>query len=296
VAVESPEDLPKLKDEDPDIRVNRFTHYSTELSAEASLRALGRVGLHPGNVTGVIVNTCTGYLCPGIATYLAEKLDLPGSVEVYDCVGSGCGGALPNLRLAQSLLARDPNGIVLSIAVEICSATFQMDDDMSLVVSNAIFGDGAAAAVLWTGRPGLSFVDYATLLDPTAREHVRYVYKRGQLHNRLSQQLPDVVNQRVPGLVRDLLGRNGLSASAVKHWAIHPGGDKILTLIGTSCGLTDEQLTASRSVLRDFGNMSSPTVLFELERIMSDGIGKDEWVLMTAFGAGLAVSAVLLRN
>jgi predicted naringenin-chalcone synthase len=115
------DNVENLVDEDLDARVTRFTFWSLELSAQAVKQALKQAGLDPGDVDGLVVNTCTGYICPGISTYLVEKLGLSRSVRVYDLVGSGCGGAIPNLEIAQSLLARNGDGVVVSVSVEIIS-------------------------------------------------------------------------------------------------------------------------------------------------------------------------------
>lgn len=288
-------DVVSVKDEDPDVRIRRFARWSTELSHRAALAALRGAGAAADEIRELVVNTCTGYICPGVSTYLLEALALSGDVRVFDAVGSGCGGALPNIDLAARALHANPDGIVLSVAVEVCSATCQMDDDMSLLVSNAIFGDGAAAAVLWTRPEGLRIVDSAGRIDTSFREDVRYVHRRGQLHNQLSVQLPRVVRAVVPPLIDDLLSRNGLTRADVTHWAIHPGGDKMVAALEDALGLTAEQMAPTREVLADYGNMSSPTVLFILKHLMDRGIRPGEKILLAAYGAGMSAYACLLE-
>lgn len=288
-------EVPSLHLEDPDRRMERFTRWSTALSRQAADGALAAAGAAAAEMREIIVNTCTGYICPGVSTYLLEAMGLDGRVRVFDAVGSGCGGALPNLDLARRSLLADPDGVVLSVAVEVCSATYQMDDDMSLLISNAIFGDGAAAAVLWTRPEGLRIVDSVGRVDTAYREDVRYVYKRGSLHNRLSVQLPKVVRTVVPPLIDDLLARNGLTTADVRHWAIHPGGDRMVAALEEALGLSEEQMAPTREVLADYGNMSSPTVLFILKALMDRGIEKGERVVMTAYGAGMSAYACLLE-
>jgi len=164
------ERIETLVDEEPDARIARFMHWSVELSAQAIQKAMAKAGANVSDVTGLVVNTCTGYICPGISTYLLEKLGLSRTIRTYDLVGSGCGGAIPNLQVAESLLGKNGDGVVVSASVEICSATFQMGDDLSLIVSNALFGDGAAAAVLMRQERGLSLVDSVSLYDPAHRQ------------------------------------------------------------------------------------------------------------------------------
>ena len=283
-----------MKNEDPDRRMDRFTRWAVQLSEKAIMHALEPLKIGPEKITCLIVNTCTGYICPGISTYLIEKMHLSRDIKSYDIVGAGCGGAIPNLQLAASLVAKGE--LVVSVAVEICSATFEMDDDMSLIVSNAIFSDGAAAAVLWNKPFGIALIDSQNRFFPEYREDVRYVYKHGRLHNRLSAGLPRIVQQTIPGAIITMLQEKMLSPHTIRHWALHPGGDKILNLIQQELKLTDEQIQYSKDVLMHHGNMSSPSVLFVLKEIMErGGVCPGDWGMLSAFGAGLSAYFYLLR-
>ncbi len=291
-ALASPEEI---LGEDPDARVARFTRAAVELSAQAARRALERAGLGVAEVAAVVVNTCTGYLCPGLSTYLLEELGLARETRVYDLVGAGCGGAVPNLELSRDILAASAGRAVLSVSVEICSATFQMGDDLSLIVSNALFADGAAACVL-SGHPqGMRIVAIRRLYAPESRDAIRYVHKGGQLHNQLSPALPRLVGGAVRQVVGGLLAAHGLSVAEVPHWAIHPGGEKVLNAIQEGLALSDEQVRVSREVLAAYGNMSSPTVWFELERLLANGMVAGDWCVVVGAGAGLSAHAALLR-
>lgn len=297
IAVDREENLVALKDEDPDVRMARFTRWAVDLSAAAITRALLERDFKVGDIAALVVNTCTGYICPGISTYLIEKLGLRSDVRAFDFVGSGCGGAIPCIQAGECLLAAaEGDGVAVCVSVEICSATYQMGDDISLVISNAIFGDGAAATVLQRGEAGISLESSISRFDPSHRDDVRYVYKQGRLHNSLSPQLPRIVAEAVPPMITALLARHGLSASQVRHWAVHPGGERIIEGLKNSLALSEEQLAVTRGVLLEFGNMSSPTVIFELERIRASGIGPGEWCVMVAFGAGFSAHAYLLKG
>ena len=285
-----------LVNEEPDARMARFTHWSIELSARAIQKALAQAGLSVGDVTGLVVNTCTGYICPGISTYLIEKLGLSRSIRTYDLVGSGCGGAIPNLQVAESLLKSNGGGVVVSASVEICSATLQMDNDISLILSNALFGDGAAAAVLWAKPEGLEMVASAGRYVPEQRDTIRYIHKNGQLYNQLSLKLPQLVNKAAAAVVEDVLKSHSLVVKDIKHWAVHTGGEKIINAVRDEIGIPEERLSATRKVLAEYGNMSSPTVWFVLEELQRGGIAPGEWCVMLAFGAGLSAHAFLLRK
>ncbi len=284
-----------LVEEDPDARVRRFTERSLELSSRAAAAALKAAGLGPADLAGIVVNTCTGYVCPGLSTYLIERLGMARQSRAYDMVGSGCGGAVPNLQVAEAMV-RSAGGPVLSVSVEICSATFQMGDDLSLILSNALFGDGAAASVV-TDRPeGWELAATSALYVPEQRETIRYVHRQGQLHNQLSLKLPGLVREAAAAVTADLLGRNGLSPADVRHWALHTGGEKIINAVRDGIGIPEERLGPTRLVLREYGNMSSPTVWFVLDEITRNGVAPGDRCVMIAYGAGLSAHACLLRR
>jgi predicted naringenin-chalcone synthase len=289
------DDPVRLVDEDPDERVRRFTEQSVELCSQAVTRALSLAGLQAGDVNGIVVNTCTGYVCPGISSYLIERLGLSRSVRAYDMVGSGCGGAVPNLQVAETMV-KAVGGAVLSVSVEICSATFQMDNDLSLILSNALFGDGAAAAVVRDHPPGWELVASAARHVPEQRDTIRYIHKKGQLHNQLSLRLPRLVGKAAAEVVAGVLASRGLTAREVRHWALHTGGEKIISAVRDEIGIPEESMAATRRVLREYGNMSSPTVWFALDEIVKNGVASGDWCVMVAYGAGLSAHAYLLRR
>lgn len=289
------DDPMELVDEDPDRRIARFTARSIELAAEAAIRALEQVNLGVKDVSGIVLNTCTGYICPGVSTYLIERLGLPRNIRAYDLVGSGCGGAIPNLQVAKSLITSN-DGVVLSVSVEICSATLQWDNDLSLILSNALFGDGAAAAVIWDQPLGWELIASASLCVPEQRETIRYVHKHGQLHNQLSLKLPDIVRKAAAGVVTDVLKARDLSVSDIDHWALHTGGENIINAVSTEIGIPEEKIRPTRTILSEFGNMSSPTVWFVMDEIQKNGVKPGDWCVMIAYGAGLSAHAYLLRR
>jgi predicted naringenin-chalcone synthase len=224
-----------------------------------------------------------------------ERLGLPRNISVHDLVGSGCGGAIPNLQVADALL-RANGGVVVSVSVEICSAVFQMDNDLSLILSNALFGDGAAAAVLSEKPIGFELVASAGLHVPEQREEIRFIHKEGQLHNQLSTRLPEAVKKAAAEVVADLLSAHGLKPDDIGHWAIHTGGEKIINAVRDGIGIPEERLRATRRILTEYGNMSSPTVWFVLDELQREGIASGDWCVMLAFGAGLSAHACLLRK
>lgn len=289
------DDPASVAEESPDQKIARFTEKSIELSSRAITQALDQAGVDIADVGGLVVNTCTGYICPGISTYLIERLGLSRTTRVYDLVGSGCGGAIPNLQVAEALL-KSNGGVVVSVAVEICSSVFQMDNDLGLILSNALFADGAAAAVLWDKPQGFELIASAGRYVPEHRDEIRFVHKQGQLHNQLSTKLPELVKKAAAEVVADLLSSQGLHISGIRYWALHTGGEKIINAVRDEIGISEEQLLATRTVLAEYGNMSSPTVWFVMNQIMHNGISSGDYCVMVAFGAGLSAHALLLRK
>ncbi|TAN61381.1 type III polyketide synthase [bacterium] len=285
-----------LINEDLDARIKRFTENALQLSCDASLSAMKTAGLKPQDITGIVVNTCTGYVCPGISTYIIEKLGLRRDIPAYDLVGAGCGGAVPNLNMSRALLDDRLGSAVLSVSVEICTAAFHMDDDISLIVSNAIFGDGASACVLWNRPQGIELLDCALIHAPEHREKIRFIHKNGQLINQLSADLPRVVGKVAAELVSRLLKKNGLLVADVKHWALHAGGENVINAVKDELGLTEPQVRWARKVLSEYGNISSPSAIFALKQILGSGIATGDWGIIVAFGAGMSAYACLFRK
>src|SRR5438105_2150294 len=147
------EKLDQAFDLTPDALHARFAQNAPLLAQQAAQQALADAGTSPGEIDAIVVSTCTGYLCPGLTSYVGEKLGLRPDVMTFDLVGQGCGAALPNLRVADALLASGRAERVLSVSVEVCSAAMYLDDDAGVLISACLFGDGAGAAVL-ANAPG----------------------------------------------------------------------------------------------------------------------------------------------
>ncbi len=288
-------------DEDQDAKIERFTRWAVDLGCQAVRKALSNSGRTLDDVSALIVNTCTGYICPGLSTYLSERLSLNPLARLYDLVGAGCGGAIPNLQLADALVRQlnpivsSSESCVVSVSIEICTATFQMGDELSLIVSNALFGDGAAAVCVERTEHGLHVLNFSSFLDASHRDDIRYVYKGGQLHNQLSTDLPDIAGRAVESVVRALLEPQGLKSEDIRYWAMHSGGDKVIESVRKCLGLPESAMEATRNVLRDHGNMSSPTPVFALENLRVRGMMPGDHCVMVGFGAGMSAHACLLR-
>lgn len=283
---------------DPDTLHLRFARHAPLLAAEAATNALQQAGLTPRDVDAVIISTCTGYLCPGLTSYVAERLALNSDVLALDLVGQGCGAALPNLRVAEALLAARRCETVLSVFVEVCSAAFYLDNDPGVLISACLFGDGAGAAVLTaapkTGARSVEWQAVHSLTDPAARDALRFEQKNGMLRNILTPQVPRLAAQSAERVLDELLGKEGISRDEIGTWIWHAGGRKVLDALQDKLGLTPADVHWSAQVLSEFGNVSSPFVYFVLQAALRGG-APGGWWWLSSFGAGFSCHGALLK-
>jgi predicted naringenin-chalcone synthase len=255
------------------------------------------------NVTDIdflMVCTSTGYVCPDVGSRLIAHMGLRSDVHRAALVGLGCAGALPALRQACDFVRAHPNRTALMLAVEICSACYFVDDTMDTVIGNAICGDGAAAFLITGqhGGPGTNPVvlDSESYLASEHIEKVGFEHKDNKLRIILANEVRHLAGPLIERALDNLLERNHLRRADIKFWVAHPGGRKVIDNLQKYLGLKDEQLRCSRAVMRNFGNMSSPTVMFVLNEVIRTGDPQPgDWGVMVALGPGMAAEAALLR-
>ena len=290
-------DLTEAFDLTPDALHARFARTAPALAADAARRALDEAETLPRDIDAILVSTCTGYLCPGLTSYVGERLGLRPDVLTLDLVGQGCGAAVPNLRTADALLSSGRCKRVLSACVEVCSAAFYLDDDIGVLVSACLFGDGAGAAVL-SNAPGrrrsVKWLSSGSLLNPVDRDLLRFEQRAGMLRNILAPQVPSVAAEHVGKVFRDTLDWHGMDRDSIAGWILHPGGRDVLQAVRAELGLSDHHVRWSAEVLKNYGNVSSPSVFFVLESTLSDSVPGGYWWL-SSFGAGFSCHGALLE-
>lgn len=282
----------------PDTLQSRFTKHAPELAMLAAKRALKDANGKPEEIDAILISTCTGYLCPGLTSYVSERLGLRQDVFTLDLVGQGCGAALPNLRTAEALLAANRAKKALSVCVEICSAAFFLDDDPGVLISACLFGDGAGAVVL-SNKPNqdLRRVEWksgASHLAPENRDTLRFGHQSGMLRNILLPQVPEIAGKAAEKLFSETLALAEIKREKISGWVLHTGGRDVIFSLRDHLKISDRDVRHSASVLRDFGNVSSPTVLFVLERALHDTVPDGLW-WMSSFGAGFSCHGALLE-
>jgi predicted naringenin-chalcone synthase len=258
-----------------------------DLAVSAIQNAIAKSGHRLDEVDAVFVSSCTGYLCPGVSSHLAERLGLRADVFLQDMTGLGCGAAVPLLRAADGVLARNPDAVVVTVAVEVCSAAFYVEDDFGVLISTCLFGDGAAAAV-WVGDKGEWKVsDFSSLHIPEEREKIRFTNANGRLRNQLDRSVPDLAAATVEKLYEK-------RQREPQAWVTHGGGRDVIDALEHV--LPVGELTLARGVMRDYGNLSSPSVLVALERFLDQENANVEHVWMCAFGAGFSAHSCELHR
>jgi predicted naringenin-chalcone synthase len=284
----------------------RMTIYAAEagpLALSAAGKALAESGFPPESITHLVTVSCTGFFSPGIDLVLIHGLKLPLNIERTHVGFMGCHGALNGLRVANAFASADPAARVLLCAVELCSLHYYFGNAADKLVANAIFADGAAA-VVGTGvfqvdsrdaagmrQPWVLSASGSSIIPGSTAEMAWTVGDRG-FEMTLSRKVPGLIAANLrPWIVR-WLRDNGLSLGDVQSWAIHPGGPKILSAAEESLGISAEAMAPSRGVFADFGNMSSPTVLFILERLRREN--RPRPCVALGFGPGLVVEGALL--
>lgn len=284
-------------DETVDQLHQRYREGALQIACQAAQRCLTGASLTPQDVDLILVCSCTGYLCPDLGTILVKHMGLRRDVERGAMLGLGCAGAMPTLQRAFDHAAAHPGRRVLMIAVEICSACYFLDQSMETVIGNAICADGAAACLVTTdGGRGPRIRGFRTLLDPDEMDKVGFEQRGGRLRIILASSIRKLAGPMVRRAVAELLEAHGLTPADIRFWILHPGGRKVVERVQTEMGLDDEQIAFSRHVLRNYGNMSSPTVLFVLQQILERGNPQPgDHGVMLALGPGLAAEAALLE-
>ncbi|RLK46610.1 type III polyketide synthase [Microbacterium telephonicum] len=266
------------------------------LFAAAARDALDRAGVETAAVTHVVTASCTGFFAPGPEFRLMRDLGLDSTVPREHLGFMGCAAALPALRSAARICAADPTAVVLVVCAEICTIHLRPSDDPDQIVSSAVFADGAAAAIVTASAPvgpapHLELDGFATATTEEGESDMAWTIGDSGFEMTLTAEVPRIIGREV----REALAPLQDAAGTIDTWAVHPGGRSILDRVESAFALPAAALAPSRDVLRRYGNMSSATVLFILQRVLADTTARDgSRVLALAFAPGLTVESALL--
>ena len=272
-----------------------YLRASEQLFFQAASAAIEQAGLTPDRIDGVVCVSTTGIATPSLEARVGPKLGLRENARRVPVFGLGCAGGVNGLATAARLAGSDPGSRWLFVTIETCSISIRLDSsDPAAVVATAIFGDGAAAAVVQCGGEGFATImGAAEKLWPDTQRIMGGDVEDPGLAVIFDRAIPPFIKAELDGAVEEMLRAIGRPRDAIARLCCHPGGVKVVDAIETALGLTSGALDVERDVLRDYGNMSAPTVMFVLERLIDRGLPKT--VLMTAFGPGFTCGGLLLE-
>jgi alkylresorcinol/alkylpyrone synthase len=275
-----------------------YQEHAIALGRRAAEECLAKAGVAPADVDLIITVSCTGYMVPSLDVHLLNLMGFRNNIRRLPITELGCVAGAIALSRAWDFLRGAPGKTVLIIAVELPSLTFQRKDfSQANLISAVLFGDGAAAAVL-TNRPspGPRIVDYESFTLPGSMDALGFDLRDSGFHIVLSKDVPHLLREKIKGLVEDFLGRNNLTPQEMTAYLLHPGGQKLLMCVEEELGLRRSHTEFSWDVLRDYGNMSSATILFILQEWLTKRqMNPGDYGLMAGFGPGFSSELLLLQ-
>ena len=281
-------------------RNDHYMRHARPLFEEAARKALSAAaGFEPEDITHVITASCTGFYAPGPDFHLVRDLGLSPSVRRVHVGFMGCYAAFPVLTMARAFCAENPDAVVLVVCLELCSLHLEPSDEIDDILAFSVFADGAAAALVSSRKPsgasGFRFMAMDSTIAPDSEEDMAWTIGDRGFKMVLSTYVPKILEAQIGDVVDPVLANTGLVRDDVQHWAVHPGGRAILDKVRDGLDIDESQLTASRNVLSEYGNMSSATILFVLNETLTRSETGDR-VMAMAFGPGLTVETGLLER
>jgi predicted naringenin-chalcone synthase len=291
-ATENLEPFPSIEQ-----RMKVFNRHAVDLSASAIRNCLENQ-LELSEITHLITVTCTGLSAPGLDLQLMENLGLPQHIFRTSVNFMGCYAAIHALKLADFICLADPSAKVVIVCTELCTLHFQQAATVDNITSSLLFSDGSAAALI-TGQadksPGFPLIGFYGEVMPKGKQDMSWELSSTGFAMTLSGYVPSLIETDFEKLVERALQKNGVSRDEITHWSVHPGGRKILEAIEKSLSLSGENLKVSYQILRDYGNMSSATILFVLKEILASlDHSKKQRVFGAAFGPGLTMETFVV--
>ena len=270
-------------------RMEKFETCAPGLAVETAEKLL--IGEDRSRITHVVVTSCTGLSAPGIDLAVVERCGLPTGVERTMVGFMGCYAAINALKLARHIVRSEPGARVLALNLELCTLHLHETADLEEILSFLLFADGCAAALVSADPVGVEIKSFRAALVPQTKELIRWSIRNQGFDMVLSGRVPGAIRTALTEARDDILG----GANDIELWAVHPGGRTVLDAVEQAFGLPPEALAASRSVLNDYGNMSSGTVMFVLDRIMRQQAGSAQNGCAMSFGPGLVAETMMFR-
>jgi predicted naringenin-chalcone synthase len=299
--VDQREFFPKTRNLEPfpnlEKRMELFLKEAPQLGVKAINKCLdGKAD--PKELTHLITVSCTGMAAPGLDIQLVQELNLNPEIHRTSVNFMGCYAAVHGLKQADYICRSDENAKVLVVCVELCTLHFQKDHDMDNITSNLLFGDGAAAVLVVGNKvasKGIKIDGFHSYIELQGKSDMAWHLSSKGFLMTLSSYIPTLIERGFKALVNKSLNRYQLTEDDIAHWAIHPGGRKILEVIQKDLKIDPSKISSSFKILSDYGNMSSPTILFVLNDILQNGAKSGDKIFGAAFGPGLTMETMVLE-
>jgi len=294
------QNIPNVED-----RSNIFKAHAVSLAVGAIENSLEKIktSIAELEITHLITVSCTGMYAPGIDAALIEQLDLPNDIFHTSFNFLGCNAAYPALKLADMIVKTDENAKVLIVCVELCTIHFQPKNNHDNLLSNTIFGDGAAAVIISSDRyktrsiQGSMMINgFYSLLLNKGKDLMGWNITPVNFEMVLDSRIPEFIGNAMDEIIIKTTGKLNIAPGKINKWAIHPGGKKILDTIKKQLKLNDTDLKYCYKVLAEYGNMSSPTILFVLNELMFAEHKPDETIFSMGFGPGLSIETAIFTH
>ena len=273
-----------------------YVEGGSQLFIDAATRALDAAGLTAADVDTVVTISSTGVATPSLEARVADRMGFRCDIERVPVFGLGCAGGVGGLSIASRMAQARPGSVVLLVAIELCSLAFRLDKlTKANIVATALFGDGAAACVLRAGESGLAELEMSGQhLWPDTLQIMGWSIDPQGFGVIFDRDIPPFAEANMASAVSGILGRGGLALSDIDRFAFHPGGTKVVGALERAFSLAQGSLIHERAILAEYGNMSAPTALFVLERVIQDGLAAR--TLLTAMGPGFTATSVSLQK
>lgn len=273
-----------------------FEQVALELSEKAALEAMKKANVQPEDIGMIIFVSSTGIVTPTLDAKLIQRLGLSSHTGRLPVWGLGCSGGVSGVARAAELSHGLQGRSVLLVTVELCSLTFQQNDySKSNLVGTSIFADGAAAVVITIDGDGLAIMGNYSTLFPNSADVMGWDLVDTGFKVRFSRDIPSIVRRYLPNLLNDACAKWGIGQDDVVHYVVHPGGAKVLSAYSESLGLANDKLTYAYDILAGYGNMSSTSILFVLEKFMAETPQAGDYGVMLALGPGFSAEQVLFK-
>ena len=273
------------------VRMRLFAEKGPELAATAVERL--DLGSERGELTHILITCCTGFTAPGLDLELVERCGLPRTVERTIIGFMGCYAAINALKLARHIMRSDPKARILIVNFELCTLHLQDTSDLAQLLTFLLWGDGCAASLITSEPHGLCLDSFRAVHFPDTADYMRWNIGDSGFDMVLSGHVPAAIEQGIRMHGNEIL--EGADPKAIKLWAVHPGGRTVVDAVERALAIAPTSLSASRGVLRDYGNMSSASIMFVLKRLLDGGLRSAAGCGM-AFGPGLIAETMLFRT